>query len=59
MANPFPFAEPIIPSRYDLIKQTVEKLNENKQSVPVNLVHALDAKHFNELPEDIRNGTIQ
>lgn len=59
MANPFPHAEPIIPSRYDLIKQTVEKLNKNKQSVPVNLVHALDAKHFNELPEGIRNGSIQ
>ncbi len=59
MANPFPFAEQIVSSRYDLIKQTAEKLNQNNQSVPVNLVHALDAKHFNELPEEIRNGSIQ
>lgn len=59
MANPFPLAEQIIPSRYDLIKQTVEKLNKNKQPAPVNIVHALDAKHFNELPEEIRRGTIQ
>lgn len=59
MANPFPFAEQIVTSRYDLIKQTAEKLNQNKQPAPVNIVHALDAKHFNELPEEIRRGTIQ
>ena len=31
MKNPFPFAEQIVTSRYDLIKQTAQKLDEDKK----------------------------
>lgn len=31
MKNPFPFAQPIVTSRYDLIKQIAQKLDEDKK----------------------------
>lgn len=59
--NPFPLAEPIIPSRYDLIKQAAEKLpaKEQNHSVVGNLIHAVDAHFINQIPGDIFNGSLQ
>lgn len=59
MENPFPFAEPIVTSRYDLIKQVAEKLNHETKPQPANLIQAMALKYPGELPETFLNGKIQ